>query len=139
MLLRTIIIISVIKFVYQIIIYLLYVPKIVSLQCCTEVERFYTNTRTCYEVYNKTICYFQPIAANRHMTWDDAWTVCKENNSTLPVIENRMMAETFRRHLESKTLLRSEAWLAGREERPNVWQWLNGKRFGLISILKGTI
>lgn len=113
--------------------------QILSLKCYTEIDHFHANSRNCYEIYNKTICYFQPVAANTRIPWDDAWKVCKENNSTLPVIENRMMAETLRKHLESKTSLGSEAWLAGRENRTAIWRWLSGKRFGLQNILRGAI
>lgn len=102
-------------------------------------DRFYVNSGSCYDVHNKTICYFRPNVAERIMTWDDAWSVCKENNSTLPVIENRLIAETIRRHLENKTSSVYDMWLAGREIRTNDWQWLSGKLLGQNTTLIGTI
>lgn len=45
-----------------------------------------------------------------------------------------MMADVLRKHLELKKLLSGEMWLAGREIRTNVWQWLNGRPFANQSL-----
>lgn len=97
-----------------------YSKVIVNLECCNG------NTQRCYQVESKGICYFQPSGTKKKGTWQNASQACKENNSMLPVIENKIFKETLEGYLKEQNSSLSGIWLAGRETRTNEWQWLNG-------------
>lgn len=85
------------------------------------------NEQSCYQVDGKDFCYFQPNGTNKNGTWENAAQVCKENNSTLPEIENSMIQKKLEGHLKEQNSLLPNAWIAGREFRSSKWWWLNGK------------
>lgn len=59
------------------------------------------------------------------MDWDDAWRLCQNESSSLPVICNQHDQDGLTNYLHAN-IGSSAAWTSGRKIAFAKWTWLNG-------------
>lgn len=77
-----------------------------------------SNTRDSY--------YFK--ASSDAFNWTEAWSICNNNGSTLPIICNQRKQDDLTNFLKA-TVGSSAVWTAGKRISFDEWKWIDGQPF----------
>lgn len=72
---------------------------------------FLNNESQCFDIGEKSICYFRPNVSS--VDWDTVWKICRDLDSTLPVIPDKEVQAVLVEYLNNDYSIMS-VWTAGR-------------------------
>lgn len=91
----------------------------------SSADKSTSHQRPCRNSNTGSISYFK--VDSEELNWDNAWSLCKIKNSTLPVICNQPEQDALTNYLKTN-ITSSAVWTSGRKKSFDEWTWLDGQR-----------